>query len=128
MANRREHTEQERAAVLAALLSGQSVRQVARTFKVSRDTVRRWRVAAGLTEVSPLVDHQKREEIDGLVGDVLRTILTTLQVQAEQFGDKAWLKTQSASELAVLFGVMADKAFRILEAAESASEQEATDV
>ena len=124
---RREHTPEEHAAVLAALLAGQSVSNVARQFSVTRDTIRRWRAAAGFNE-SPVIDHQKREEMDALVADLLRAILTTLQVQAEQFRDRAWLKTQPASELAVLFGVMADKGFRILEAAQAAGDQEAPDV
>jgi len=120
-----EHTPEEKAAVLAALLAGQSVSNVARQFNVARQTVRRWRVAAGMVDV-PVVNHQKRAELDDLVGNLLRAILTTLQIQAEQFRDGAWLRTQDASELAVLFGVMADKAFRILEAAQS--DEPATDV
>jgi hypothetical protein len=84
-------------------------------------------MAAGLCDM-PVVDHQKREEISGLVGDLLKTILGTLQIQAEQFRDRAWLKTQPASELAVLFGVLSDKAFRILEAAEAAEQDQQPDV
>lgn len=84
-------------------------------------------MAAGLCE-TPVIDHQKKEEIGGLIGDLLKTILGTLQIQAEQFRDRAWLKTQPASELAVLFGVLADKAFRILEAAEAAEQDQQSSV
>lgn len=114
----RQHSDEVKAQVLAALLAGQSVTQVARQFNVTRTTVRTWRTAAGLTSDSPLINHEKRAEIDDLVGSLLASIITTLRVQAEQFRDREWLAKQNAADLAVLFGVMADKGFRILEAAD----------
>ncbi len=103
--------------MLAALMAGQSVSATSRQFRVSRSTIHGWRAAAGL-QTAP-VDQQKREELGDLIGDLLKAILTTLRFQAEHFRDKSWLTGQPASEVAVLFGVMADKAFRILEAADT---------
>ena len=118
MASRHEHTPEQKAQVIAALLAGQSVSAIARQFKVDRTTVHRWRAAAGLNGTT-LLQQEKRGEIDDLVGNLLRTIIETLQIQAQQCQDKEWIKRQPASELAVFFGVLADKAFRILEAADA---------
>jgi hypothetical protein len=117
-----ERTPEEKAAVLAALMSGQSVSAAAREFHVSRPTVRRWRLEAGISDVLPVVNQKKREELGVLVADLLRTILTTLRIQAEQCSDPAWIKLQPASELAVFFGVLADKGFRILEAIDTGTD------
>ena len=62
------------------------------------------------------VDPQKKAEIGDLLLSYLRANLAALEAQAEQFADKAWLKGQDASELAVLHGVMTDKAIRLMEA------------
>jgi transposase-like protein len=108
------HSEETKAAVLAALLAGQSVSAVAAQFKVSRTTVRIWSQGAGLR--SPAISQQKKADIGDLVASYLRELLQTLAVQQRHFRDKAWLGQQSAADLAVLHGVSADKAFRILEA------------
>ncbi len=47
--------------------------------------------------------------------------LITLRRQAEFFANPAWLKTQSAGELAILHGVLAHKTFRLQGALEAAS-------
>ena len=120
------HSEETKAAVIAALLAGQGVSQTAKQFHVSPNTVKAWRASLGLG--IPVVDPEKRAVIDNLVGDLLKAIINSLLIQAEQYSDKAWLKGQEASQVAVLFGVMADKAFRILEAAEQSGEPEDPDL
>lgn len=111
-----------RDAVIAALLEGQSVSAVARTYKISRQAVQRWRDRAGIDR-TPVVQ-EKLDVIGDLTVDYLRETLTTLQFhQTTIFRDPAWLKTQSAEDLAVLHGVAADKAYRILEALDAAAER-----
>lgn len=112
------HDDQKRAAVVAALLEGQSVHQVARDYSVSRATVVAWREASGLHR-SP-VQPQKRDEIGALVAGVLRSNLAAVQLLAEHASDPEWFRKQSAADIAVLSGVLTDKAVRILEALESA--------
>ena len=119
MQKKSAHTPEEKAAVLAALMAGQSVNAVAKEFKVSRPTIRRWRVAAGLVESMPMLNQQKAAEIGDLVIEYLRTMLATLTIQAEFFRNTKWLSKQSAAEVATLHGVSFDKAARILEALES---------
>ena len=108
------HSEETRAAVLAALLAGQGVMQVAEAFKLNHSTVVAWRDAAGVT--STPVEREKRQAISELVADYLLETFTTLAAQQRYFRDNAWLKRQNASDVATLHGVSADKAFRLLAA------------
>jgi len=114
MARGKAHDPETKAAVLAALLTGQSVSAVAREYHIDRATVIAWRNAAGVG--STPVQHEKQAEIGDLLADYLRESLITLAVQARAFRDEAWLKRQPASDLAVLHGVGMDKAIRLLEA------------
>lgn len=102
-----------KAAVLAALLTGQSVSAVAREYKVPKTTVWAWKQN---TE-SPVPNNPNaKREIGDLLLVYLRTAIETLTAQQRVFADVDWLKKQPASELAVLHGVTADKAIRLLEA------------
>lgn len=105
-----------KAAVMAALLAGQSVSEVAREYKIPRGTVKSWKSRQDNGESVAVVATQKREEIGDLLLAYLRTSLKTLTIQVEHFGDKSWLTTQDASSLAILHGVQTDKAVRLLEA------------
>lgn len=110
---KRQYDPDTKAAVMAALLTGQSVASVATEYDIPKGTVKYWRAQAG---VSSQVDPQKKGEIGDLLLAYLRANLTALEAQAQVFADKAWLKNQPASELAVLHGVMTDKAVRLMEA------------
>lgn len=114
MTERREYDEATKAAVMAALLAGQSVSSVAKEYNIPKGTVSGWRNQAmnGVAAIST----QKREEIgDALLG-YLNAAIRTLHLQVEVFGDQDWLKRQEANQLAVLHGVIADKSIRLLEA------------
>jgi len=110
----REYNPDTKAAVLAALLQGQSVNSVAKTYKVPRSTIQGWRDAAGMNDSA--LPRSKKDEIGEKILAYLDENLTTLRAQAEFFRDKEWLKKQDASSLAVLHGVITDKAIRLLEA------------
>lgn len=125
MANGIPHPDETRAAVLAALLAGQSINAVAAQFKVGRATVAAWRDAAGLK--AGHVGPQSREAIGALVIDYLAEALTTLKSQQTFFRDSAWLGKQDAADLAVLHGVTADKAFRIISALDDDPEGESAE-
>jgi len=111
--------DETRAAAMAALLAGQSVSAVAREYKISRQSVQRWRDKAGIDRTP--VEQEKAAFLGDQVVDYVSELLTTLQVQAVAFRDIAWLKAQSADQAAVLHGVLADKAVRILEAIDTAA-------
>ena len=109
MVSRRSHS-----AVMAALLEGQSISTVAAGYKIPPGTVKRWR--SDSKHFSEPVEPQKKEEIGNLLLDYLKENLVTLHEQSQHFRNKAWLDGQSAADLAVLHGVLADKSVRLLEA------------
>lgn len=107
-----KYSEDTKAAVVSALLTGQSVSSIAREYSIPKGTVSAWK-NRGVTQKAT----QKRaDDIGELIISYLQANLKALQVQAESFSDREWLKEQGASELAVLHGVMTDKAIRLLEA------------
>ena len=107
------HSPEVKAAVLAALMTGQSVNAAAAEYHLSKSTIAQWR-----DEPREPVRTQKGAEFGELVADYLRESLITLKTQVVSFRDVAWLLKQPASELAVLHGVVADKTIRILSAIE----------
>lgn len=111
-----------KAAVVAALLAGQGVEEVAGQYHLAKQTVSDWK--SGLGAEIGQVQTKKRNEIDELLTNYLRETLVTLQVQQLHFRDKDWLAKQDASDLAILHGVSTDKAIRLLEAAERVSAED----
>jgi transposase-like protein len=110
---RRNYSEETKAAAMAALLTGQSISEVAKEYEIPVGTVKGWRSKAGSDQPVPT---QKKAKVGDLLVEYLETSLATLRVQSQKFGDADWIEKQPASEMAVLHGVMADKTIRILEA------------
>lgn len=113
MSDRQSHSDETKAAVMAALLTGQSINEVARAYQIPRGTVASW--SREISRPSIQDDTQKRAIGDLLIGYVKES-LHTLQAQVKAVGDEEWIKKQPASEIAVLHGVIADKTIRLLEA------------
>lgn len=109
-----QHSDETKAAVLSALLAGQSIGAVAREYHLSKSTVSGWKSQSGINSVP--VPNPKKEELGTLVVAYLTEVLTTVRAQAQQFRNTAWLAQQSAADAAVLHGVLIDKAVRLLEA------------
>jgi transcriptional regulator with XRE-family HTH domain len=114
-------TDDVRAAVISALLVGQGVAEVAQQFKLSKSTVSELKKGIAPEHFEQLRT-KKEEDFGALLAGYLRETITTLSAQARFFRNEKWLQKQSASELAVLHGVCADKAIRLLEAIERANE------
>lgn len=114
---------------MAAMLTGQSVTQVAATYKLPVGTVKSWRremVAAAST--TPTAQAQ-RERVGDLVLASLEAMLTAIREIVERVSkDPQWIREQSASELGVFVGILSDKAFRILEALPEPEDDENSDV
>ncbi len=113
MAKRRKYDPAVKAQVLAALLAGQGAEKIAQQYLIPVGTVRGWKAKA---KADDGVVTQKKEEIGELLLGYLAVSLATLTKQAEFFADETWLRKQDASSVAVLHGVLADKAVRLLEA------------
>jgi transposase-like protein len=110
MTERQQYGDEIKAQVIAALMEGQSIRQVAEQYHIPKSTVAEWKNQDVRT------DRTQKKEIGELLTDYLRANLEALRSQVEVFSDKDWLKKQDASSVAVLHGVMTDKAIRLLEA------------
>jgi transposase-like protein len=117
---RREYSEETKAAVMAALLAGQSISSVAKEYRIPKSTVANW--SAGARREFGTVPNPKKEEIGDRLIEYLNAALVTLRKQVEAFGDESWIKRQNASEVAVLHGVLADKTIRLLEALAGSAE------
>ena len=113
---RKRYSDETKAAVMAALLTGQSVNAVAEQYKIPKGTVSGWNKIASTYRTDNDVKKVKVLEIGVLLTEYLQTNLIALKAQAEQFADKEWLRTQDADAAAVLHGVLTDKAIRLLEA------------
>lgn len=108
------HDPSVKGAVMAALLAGQGVNSVSEEFGLPKGTVSGWKKE---------YEQNRTEKVPtraSLIENYLTQNLTTLGAQQEFFRDTSWLREQAASELAVLHGVSADKAIKILEAIERA--------
>ena len=108
-------------AVIAALLTGQAVGEVAKQYGLSEATVSRLRSSLG--ERLKDIEIQKQESIGELLMGYIRESVITLTAQAKFFRNESWLRKQSASDIAILHGVACDKQIRLLEAIERANSQ-----
>lgn len=115
----KKHSDGIQAQVMASLLAGQGVSEIAAEYKLPESTVREWRSTLSPAQVAEL-RAKKGEQIETLLFGYLTQILTTLKAQAEVASEREYILKQPADSLAVLHGVMADKGIRLLEAAERA--------
>lgn len=112
----RRHSDETRAAVIAALLAGQGVNQVADKFGLDSGMVSRWKQSVP-AEIWDGIKEQKKERLVDLVEAHLMASLKASTKVAEQAHNDKWRDQQSAENLAVFYGVLSDKAFRLIEIA-----------
>lgn len=114
--NHRAHAKEVKAAVLAALLSGQAIDRVAEDYKLPIGTVKGWKSKQRGEQPITTTPNQKAD-VGELLIDYLREGLATLKHQQQTlFRDPAWLQQQGAAEMGTLHGIIADKCVRLLEA------------
>lgn len=112
-----QHSEEVKAQAMAALLAGQSVRQVAKAYKLPLGTVKQWRRIDVPNPERAAATAAQRERVGDLILDNLTALLTATKAIIERVSqNEKWTTEQSASELAVFVGVLYDKAIRIAEA------------
>jgi len=115
----REYTPEVKAAVMAALLAGQSVSSLAKEYDLPKGTVSGWRRQAetvAANGVATVATQKKQDQINDLILDLIISQLKSQIAMSDHSGDKKWLFTQEASALAMLLGVGNDKVFRLLQA------------
>jgi len=124
----REYSPEVKAAVMAALMAGQSIREVSREHGVPKSTVEHWgNELKGLTVRVSSVSDTKKEQIQGLLIDLVIAKLESQIAMARHAADKNWLEKQDASAVAMLLGVSDDKLTRLLEKFESGTDAGNTD-
>ena len=109
------HSDETRAQVIAALLAGQGVSEVAKQYHLPQSTVSRLK-----TQIKDKLDElgcKKKRDFGEKLATYLEANLNALTAQAKAVSDPVYIKKQAAHELATLHGVMADKGIRLLEAA-----------
>lgn len=115
----RRYDAETKAAVLAALLAGQSINSVAREYDIPKGTVSGWKrkeLDSGSQGVATVATQKEQEEIGSLLLQYMYASLKAMIAQMDVFGDRAWLHEQVASDSAVLHGVQHDKVMRMIEA------------
>ena len=115
-----------RAKVLALLFTGSSVEEAAETHGLERTTVYRWLDTDAEFQQVAIAKRREIAERETNIGELaagyLRALLTGLKRQVEIVSTEEYLSKQSAADVAVLHGVMADKGFRLLSAAAAATD------
>ena len=112
-----------KAAVLTALLAGQSVSSVAREYKIPKGTVSGWRrreIDSGSVGVATVATQKEKLEFGELLLKYMYKSMESMISAVEVFGDKDWLRKQDASDVAVLHGIQHDKVMRMIEALDRA--------
>ncbi len=122
MSSNGKYSAEQKAAVLASLLAGQSITQVAKEYDIPVGTIWSWKSRQKNGETLATLASEKREEVGELILTYLRANLTALVAHADHTRNVKWLHKQDASSLGVLHGIMTDKAVRLLEAMNNATE------
>lgn len=115
-----------RAAALAGLATGESISSVSRRLGVSRAAIIRWRDTTDMPTAT-IVQQQKKAELGEQLFGYLQESITTLEFLVKFTRNEAWLRRQSAGDVAVLYGVLTDKAVRILGAFQPGHETDSDD-
>jgi hypothetical protein len=113
MARGKQFTPEVKAQALALRVAGQSPREIAAATGVHENTIGEWYKALPTSTVTKL---KRDQRVDELLQGYLEAVLVALTVQAEVFADRAWIAKANAQQLGILHGIIADKAFRIVEA------------
>src|SRR5262245_31842155 len=97
-----QYSDAVKAQALAALLAGQAIGEVARTFNIPSGTLKSWKSRQLHGESVATVATDVRERIGALLLDYVQTTLETLIAQQMAFRNEEWLREQSAAEVATL--------------------------
>lgn len=111
-----------RAAIIAQLIDGHAVTRVAENFKIPKQTISRLKKEIPAEELRQ-IEVRKGVRIAELISRNLELSFEAMNNIANQTKNAKWLSEQNAHDLATLFGVTADKVFRVLEAIENAHDR-----
>lgn len=121
-----KYTDDTKAAVMAALLAGQSVSKVSEEFDIPRSTVGNWSAKLNQAGV-PTVPDEKKEEIGERLVVLVHKMLDAQYAMLEVMAEKDYIRKQDIAELGMSFGVNNDKLDRILARLSNAPDDKAAD-
>lgn len=109
------YTDELKSKVIADIVLGTtSLKAIAKKHDIPYGTIRTW--SSRLNKNVSLIETEKKQDIGDLLLQVLQLNLNAQMAQMEVFANVEWLEKQSANELAILHGVLNDKAVRLIEA------------
>jgi len=106
------HPPELRAEVIAAVLAGEPIAQVAARLKVDKSLVWRW-TQAELQPIAIETRARTRSQFQELLLDLLNVHIATLRVQLQAAARPEWIEKQSAAELAALVVAERDSLVRL---------------
>lgn len=118
--SKKKHSSETKAAVLAALMTGQAATYVAKEYNIPIGTVKSWKRRQRAQRDASDATQKKEEDIGELLLIYLQESIKTLTEQVKHFRNREWLMKQEAESLAMLHGVQTDKAMRMIEAMDRA--------
>jgi hypothetical protein len=99
------HPPELRAQVVAAVLAGSSIAQVAREFGLNKSLVATWMERGEVRTVRT----EKKTDLQLLIVHYLDVGFRAMISQAEVFADPDYCRSQDADKLAIAHGVLGDK-------------------
>ena len=93
------HSDETKAAAMAALLAGQSVSSVAKEYKLPKGTVSDWKRKAAKTVAGVGENPTQKSEIGDLLLTLVKTNVAALISMSEVMGEKEWARAQSGAEM-----------------------------
>ena len=96
--------------MVAAVLAGTAIVQVATQYKLDKGLVSRWVATDAPTQRAC----DPAEELGGLILGLIRGHLTAIHAQLQAAARPEWLEKQTAAELAQLVAVERDTTIRLL--------------
>ena len=110
----RQYEPEIQARVIAEWKAGSSLNQLAREFKIPKSTIQGWAEAHPRTMLVPKQNPLANYDLDGMAVELLDGSLGAIRAIQRAPTDEAWLKRQDAQQLAILYGVISDKLYRLL--------------
>lgn len=117
------YTDEVKAQVIAKILLGHSVSQIAKDHNIPLGTVSGWKTRAIQSANNADLVEQKKENDEDIKLRIGSKLLIYLEAnidaaiaQLKIFSDPNWIQQQSAHEMAILHGVMSDKSVRMIQA------------
>jgi len=101
---------------MAALLAGQGVNEVAAAYNLDSGLVSRWKAKIPATQLQQVAVEKKERLVDLIENHLIASLKGAAKVACQADNDK-WRDSQTASDLAIFYGVLSDKSIRLLEIA-----------